>query len=202
MAAVAVAVAALMVTASGNLSNLTALDSARVLDGELWRILTGHLAHLTWRHYAVDAPAFVLLYATYARRTASSRALLLALAAALTVSLSVILAGMHEVYGGLSGLTCAGFSALVVGMIREQPRHPLPYLAGIVFLLYLVTAGGTASGVRVAQEAHLAGALTGAIFARGEKLRLVAHAQVTKATSRLASRSQILLRNVRQILGA
>ncbi|MCM2359785.1 MAG: rhomboid family intramembrane serine protease [Geobacteraceae bacterium] len=163
--AIIVAVIAALVTASAELSSLASLDSSRVMAGEFWRLFSGHAAHLSWRQYAMDAPVFILLYATYSRRVAPSSAMFLSLFAALSVSLAVILAGMHQVYGGLSGLSCAAVSAILVAMIMEQPRRTFPCLMGLVFCVYLLFMGGFASGVGVAHEAHVAGAASGLVFA-------------------------------------
>ena len=162
--AITVAIVAALVTASADLSSLASLDTSRVMAGEFWRLFTGHATHLSWRQYAIDAPVFILLYATYSRRVAPSSAVFLALFAALSVSLAVILAGMHQVYGGLSGLSCAAVSAILVAMIREHPRQTFPYLMGAMFCVYLLFTGGFASGVRVAHEAHVAGAVSGLVF--------------------------------------
>ncbi len=152
------------VTASADLSALASLDVSRVLSGELWRLLSGHTAHLTWRQYLVDAPAFAALYATYSRKSGSFSALALALLAALVVSIAVILSGNYQVYGGCSGLSCAALSAILLAAILEQPRQIAPYLVGFFYCLYLLFVGGAASGVQVAREAHLAGAVAGVIF--------------------------------------
>lgn len=163
--AIVVAIVAALVTASAELSSLASLDTSRVMAGEFWRLFSGHLAHLSWRQYAMDAPVFILLQATYGRRATPSAAIFLALSAALSVSVAVIFAGMHQVYGGLSGLSCAAVSAILVTMIVEQPRRTFPYLMGLVFCVYLLFTGGFASGVRVAHEAHVAGAASGLAFA-------------------------------------
>lgn len=162
--AILIAIIAALVTTSAELSSLAALDVAKVMDGEFWRLFSGHLAHLSWRHYAADVPVFTLLYITYARKTAPSSAVLLSIFAALSVSLVVIFAGMHQVYGGLSGLSCAAVSAILLTMIMEQPRQTLPYLMSIIYCIYLLCMGGHASGVKVAHEAHLAGAASGLAF--------------------------------------
>jgi membrane associated rhomboid family serine protease len=162
---IVIAICAGLVTASGHLSSLAALDVSQVRVGEWWRLLSGHLSHLSWRQYATDAPVFIALYASYGRRTTRFSALLLSLFAAVSVSLAVILAGVHQVYGGLSGLSCAAVSALLLGMILERPRQLFPYLMGGLFFCYLIFPGGITGGVRVAQEAHLAGAVSGLVFA-------------------------------------
>jgi membrane associated rhomboid family serine protease len=69
------------------------------------------------------------------------------------------------VYGGFSGLSCAAVSAILFTMIIEQPRRPSPYLMGLMYCVYLLFMESLASGVRVAHEAHVAGAVSGLIFA-------------------------------------
>ncbi len=160
-----IAVIAAVVTASADLSSIASLDVSRVLGGEVWRLVTGHLTHLTWRQYAVDTAAFVLLYATYGRKAGSVAAVCLFLFAALCVSASVVLMGTHQVYGGLSGLSCAALFALLFAAIMEQPRRVTAYLVGFVCCAYLYFMGGSGSGVNVAGEAHVAGSLAGMVFA-------------------------------------
>jgi len=160
----AVVLAAGAVTASAALSSLLALDTSRVLSGELWRLFTGHLAHLTWRHYAVDALAYWLLVTSYAAWRGSRAATGLALAACVSVSLTVVAFGLHPVYGGLSGLSCAAFAALVLAMLRDDPKDVWCYVLAALFGIYLMLGESLAAGIRVAPEAHWAGALTGAAF--------------------------------------
>jgi len=160
----AVVLAAGAVTASAALSSLFALDAARALDGELWRLFTGHLAHLTWRHYTADALGYWLLFSTYAAWRGSRAATGLALTASLVVSLTVVALGLHPVYGGLSGLVCGAFAALVLAMLLDRPRDVWGYALGAIFFLYLGLGESLIAGIRLAPEAHWAGALTGAAF--------------------------------------
>jgi rhomboid family GlyGly-CTERM serine protease len=163
--AVLVAVAAAILTASADLSSLSALDVSQVMAGELWRLFSGHLTHLSWRHYAVDAPVFMILYTVYSKQNTPSSAVLLALFAALSVSFSVILVGTHQLYGGLSGLSCAALSAILFSMVREDPKQIQPYFLCLAYGIYLMFMGGISSGVPVAHEAHIAGAFSGLVFA-------------------------------------
>jgi membrane associated rhomboid family serine protease len=156
---------AAVVTASADLSSIASLDTSRVLSGEVWRLLSGHITHLTWRQYAIDAPAFVILYATYSRMAGSTSSVSLALFSALAVSAAVIFAGMHQVYGGLSGLSCAALSAILLASIMEHPRHITVYFVGFAYCVYLLFPGGGASDVNVAGEAHIAGTMSGVVFA-------------------------------------
>lgn len=162
---IAIALAAAIVTASAKLSALAALDVELVRSGEFWRLFTGHLAHITWHQYAADASLFVILYVSYGKSCGASATLSLALLSALSVSLAIVFLGNYQVYGGLSGINCAAFSALLMGLIIAHPYWPIPWLIATAFGAYLAIGDkGIVSGVPVAAEAHLAGALTGALF--------------------------------------
>jgi rhomboid family GlyGly-CTERM serine protease len=189
MIAVATVIAGLagLVTASGHLSSLSALDASQVRAGELWRLFSGHLAHLSWRHYWVDAPVFIALYATYGRRTDRASALLLLLLAALTVSLTVLVADIHQVYGGLSGLSCAAVSAILLLLVLERPRQLFPYLMSAMYCCYLLFMGGASSGVPVAHEAHLAGSVAGVVFVLIKALRASGHFSYSFPSSSLGT---------------
>lgn len=155
-----------VITASAGLSSLASLDISLVMSGELWRLFTGHLMHLTWRHYALDAPVFFIVYLVYKRKTSGLSSIYLVFFSAITVSATVVVMGIHQVYGGLSGLSCAALSALLLKMILDAPRRILPYILVFIFLVYLLFLQGNASGINVAKEAHVAGTISGLAFER------------------------------------
>ena len=164
MAPLVVVLVAGIVTASETLSSHLALDVSRVHAGELWRLLSGHLSHLSWRHYVVDALAYWLLFSTYAARRGSVAATGLALLASMAVSVTVVVLGLHPVYGGLSGLICGACAALVVSMVLDKPNDVRGYVLALMFLVYLLLEKGLVAGIRVAHEAHWAGAVSGMVF--------------------------------------
>lgn len=156
-----------VITASASLSHFASLDVSMVMSGEVWRILTGHLTHLTWRHYALDAPVFLIVYLAYKRDSGGLSSLYLLIFSALVVSATIIIAGRHQVYGGLSGLSYAAISAILLNMLISRPRRILPYLLTFALLLYLFFLQGSTTGINginVAKEAHLAGILSGVTF--------------------------------------
>jgi membrane associated rhomboid family serine protease len=150
------------VTASADLSSHLALDVSRVLSGELWRVFTGHLAHLTWRHYVVDALAYWLLFSTYAASRSSTAANGLVIVASVVVSVTVVVFRQHPVYGGLSGLSCGACAALILAMVLDNPDGVWGYALALLFCAYLGLTESMVAGIRVAHEAHWAGALSGA----------------------------------------
>jgi membrane associated rhomboid family serine protease len=158
-----VVLAAGVVTASAALSSYLALDVSRVLSGELWRLFSGHLTHLTWRHYVVDAVAYWLLFSTYASLRSAMAATCLALVASAVVSVTVVVLRLHPVYGGLSGLCCGACAALILAMVLDKPNGVSGYALALLFCAYLGLAEGVIAGIRVAHEAHWAGALSGTV---------------------------------------
>jgi membrane associated rhomboid family serine protease len=157
----AVVLAAGAVTASAALSSHLALDVSRVLAGELWRVFSGHLAHLTWRHYAVDALAYWMLFSAYAARRNTMAATCLAIVASVAVSLTVVALGLHPIYGGLSGLSCGACAGLILAMVLDEPNDVWGYAFALLFCVYLALTDSLVAGIRVAHEAHWAGALSG-----------------------------------------
>lgn len=153
-----------VITASTDLSSYSALDVSLVNSGQVWRLFTGHLTHLTWRHYSVDAPVFLMAYMVYRKNTGGLGSFYLLILSAIIVSAAVVFAGTHQIYGGLSGLSCAAISAIVFKIILDSPRRIPPYILMFAFLFYLLFMQGNASGINVAKEAHLAGTLTGVTY--------------------------------------
>ncbi len=156
---------AAVATASAELSSLLSMDASQVLSGEVWRLISGHVTHLTWRHYLWDAPVFVLLFTVYERKDGAMPATMLALCSSVAVSLTVVMAGAHQLYGGLSGLSSAALSAILTSLIVQRQQRLVACGIGLAFGAYLLFSDGGISGVRIAGEAHAAGAVTGMIFA-------------------------------------
>ncbi len=97
------------------------LTRSGVANGELWRLFTGHLAHYSLYHFAVDAGTFAILGSIVERRLGAGRWALLLSASALLISLTFLgLEPSLDSYRGLSGLDCAAFAA---ALILEARKH-------------------------------------------------------------------------------
>lgn len=147
-----------------------AWDREAILNGEVWRILTGNLTHTNWPHMIMNALALAIITfifrAHFSARPYSYLLVLLASAVGLGIFASDIMW-----YAGLSGVLHGLFGW---GAVRDIQTR---YQGGWLLLLGLAGKigweqlfGGAASsaaliGARVATEAHLAGALTGVVFA-------------------------------------
>ncbi|MCW2307143.1 rhombosortase [Rhodobium gokarnense] len=99
-------------------------DRALVFDGELYRLLTGHLVHLDGRHLLFNAGAFAMLGAVYETSEASRGrfALLMAGAIVAVSAFLVVLAPDTTAYCGLSAALNALFAATVLSLWRDT-RH-------------------------------------------------------------------------------
>jgi rhomboid family GlyGly-CTERM serine protease len=152
---------------------LFTLDLAQVAQGEWWRLMTGHLAHLSWRHYVLDLTALGLVL-RLCRTTGMTgmtgmtgrRLATTALLSMVTASLVVLLFRPVEVYGGISAVTVGLMTAGALDLAMKGAR-----LSGIALLLTLAAkiaaeaAGLSASAVTPVWQAHLAGVAAGAMTA-------------------------------------
>lgn len=145
-------------------------DRTAILAGAGWRLFTGNFVHLGWSHLAEDMAGYVLLWLLFEDVLPGWRCPALIVVGALGVGLG-LLAGDPQLlwYVGISGalntLWLAGAMCLmrrgeglgwVLGLfllgklVYEQTLGPLPFSEA--------TTGG-----RVVVDAHLYGALTGAL---------------------------------------
>lgn len=113
-------------------------------DGGVWRLLTGHLAHYSLYHFAVDAGTLLVVGRLVERHWGARRWALVCAASALSISLAFLLFETRlDVYRGLSGLDCTAFAAM---LSIEARRHRGPALAlAVVFaakLAYEQITGG------------------------------------------------------------
>ena len=142
-----------------------------VLRGELWRLLTGSFVHLGWAHLARDALGLFLIWGLY-REALDERAWVgVLLVSALAVGLG-LLAFSPQIawYVGISGVLFGFFCA---GALSELPRRPVysgALLLGMTAVIGWTLKAGALPGEtrglggKVVPQAHLYGAIGGAIF--------------------------------------
>lgn len=169
----ALALIALMVAIAGD----TAAEQLRyereaILQGELWRLLSGHLAHLGWSHLFLNLAGLGLLWVLLGQAFNPLGWLALLLISSFTISFGLlVLNPLLHWYVGLSGLLHTILLAGAVALTAQRERE------GAVLLLLAVaklaweqlvgplpgseeTAGGT-----VVVDAHLYGAIAGGVLA-------------------------------------
>lgn len=145
----------------------------KILDGELWRLLTGHWLHLNVPHFVLNIMAGLVLmvwlkpYVSFAEIALQ----LFLLSTLLSLCLLVFIPQL-DWYGGLSGIL---HGLLCLYSIRLCFSQRSPWWAGIFLLVWVKIAveqyaGSTSQVVllddfAVVLEAHLLGAILGTLLA-------------------------------------
>ena len=117
-------------------------DRQAILDGQLWRLVTGNLVHWSPEHLALDVGGFLLLGLVSERplRGAFVR-LCLVLSLAIGVALLIFLPRL-EIYRGLSGVDSGLFTAALAveaAQARFEPRRWLwLFPAAAIFVVKVV----------------------------------------------------------------
>lgn len=144
---------------------------AAVLRGELWRLVTCNSVHLGWMHLARDLAGLFLIWSLVGD-SLDERSWLWALGAtALAVGLGLLVFNPDiRWYVGISGVL---FGLCCAGVLCQLPSRPV-FSAGLLLGLISIIAwaldagalpGETAGlGGKVVPQAHLYGALGGAVF--------------------------------------
>jgi len=147
-------------------------DRGALANGQLWRAVTGHFVHLSWSHFLLNLGAFFLVWMIVGDRLAPRIWVLV---------IAVCVAGMglgfwfmaHELqwYVGMSGLLHGLLMAGLIVGIRSFPTESLLIGSFVMTKLIFEQFSGplpgseSVSGGAVIVDAHLYGALSGAIFA-------------------------------------
>lgn len=156
------------------LRDIMIYDRAAIMSGELWRLITGHVMHFSWRHISWNCVVLLLTGITieYRRYPGYSA---LCLLSALTISLSLLLFRKTlTLYCGLSGVVTALVVYLCLNEIQEDQQNSILWIGALIFVLGKITLEfvrreplfvslNQESGI-VVPEAHLSGFLTGAWY--------------------------------------
>jgi rhomboid family GlyGly-CTERM serine protease len=153
-------------------------DRSAILHGEFWRVVTGNFVHLGSGHLLEDMAGAVLLWLLFEAELPGWRMPLVILAGSLGVGFGLLLGNPEvEWYVGISGALDTLWAVGAMALLRRHDRFGW-LLAGflIVKLAYEQLLGPlpfstvTARG-EVIVDAHLYGALTGAVLGFGWALR-------------------------------
>lgn len=142
-------------------------DRGAILDGEIWRLVTGPLAHFTGDHLFFNALVFAAAgYLVERKRPRLFAGLCLASALAASLFLFFLSPGI-AIFGGLSGIATMAVVFLAVDEIRSGSRGA--FLWSLVVALaagkiILETVMGSplfaaAGGIALVPSAHVTGAL-------------------------------------------
>ncbi|WP_455206612.1 rhombosortase [Kaarinaea lacus] len=146
-------------------------DRNAIFSGEIWRLFTGHLAHLSWSHLLMNLLGLALVWGLFDRYLPTKRWLHVMIFGAFGISLLLLVVDSHLLYYvGLSGVLHAMFLVGCLYDLRITGRWDAKLLLVIIIVKLLweqlvgplpgseITAGGS-----VVVDAHLFGALMGLI---------------------------------------
>jgi len=129
------------------LISLLEYDRGAILDGQLWRLLTGNLVHWSREHFLLDVGAFAVVGLLYERHLGRHYPwVLLVCGLAVGGGMLVFLPEM-SIYRGLSGVDSGQFAAAVCVEFHLARRDVRRWLwvapAAAVFLLKIVSECAT-----------------------------------------------------------
>lgn len=141
----AISAAALLVYFLPGLKPLLIYDRAAVAHGELWRLLTGNLVHLSNAHLTLDVAAFLIAGTIIEQRGYRHFTTLCVSAAALIGVAIYLFEPALQFYGGLSGVVTAAVVYLCLEGMTEQGSWRwlcAAMLAGLSAKLWIELASG------------------------------------------------------------
>ncbi len=142
-------------------------DRAAILDGEAYRLLTGHLVHLDLRHLGFNAGAFAMLGAVY-ETSGAPRGRYVTLMLGSMAAISAVLLGLSPQtlsYCGLSAVLNALFAATVLGLWRDTRQVVwLLFLLGDLMKIGFEWRFGSIFNADLAWAPHYGAHLTGFLF--------------------------------------
>jgi rhomboid family GlyGly-CTERM serine protease len=135
--------------------------------GEWWRLLTGHVVHLGWRHFALNVMGLALMWALFFPDYSPARWAVILLASVLAIDVAFLaIERQIDWYVGLSGSLHGVMVAGTVAHIRRRERDAFILAPFLVIKLAWEQLGGAMPyssdpGGNVVVDAHLYGALGG-----------------------------------------
>lgn len=149
-------------------------DRGAILHGEVWRLVSGNFVHLGAGHLLEDMAGLVLLWLLCGEVLPGWRTPLAVLAGSVAVGLGLLLGDPGvEWYVGISGALDTLWAAGALGFIRRRDRFGWVLMGFLLAKLAYEQLWGplpfstASSGGTVIVDAHLYGALAGALLGFG-----------------------------------
>ena len=153
-------------------TELLKYDRLAIIDGEYWRLLSGHFAHLGPEHLLLNLAGLVLVWLLVGRQYTTSQWLIVTAFSLVVISLGFWFLDPNLIwYVGLSGLLHGLLIAGAIHGIKTQPVESIIIVVAVAakliyeqFIGPLPGSEATAGGA-VITNAHLYGAFGGATVA-------------------------------------
>lgn len=147
-------------------------DRSAILAGEVWRLLSAHIAHLGWGHLAMNLAGLALIWMLFGRLYTTLQWCAVTVFCMIGISLGLLALqpGVHW-YVGLSGVLHGLFVAGALASLAAGYRAELALLGLLIVKLaweqlYGALPGSAdLAGGSVLVESHLYGAITGLVAA-------------------------------------
>lgn len=147
-------------------------DRGAILNYELWRLITGHLSHLTVTHALLNLTGLITIGFIFFSYFSIKQWLIVIVTSMLTIDLLFLILNPElEWYTGMSGVLHGMFIAGCIAAIKSGAHLEIAFLVGLILkLLWDQYAGPSQISVEltggdVITEAHLYGAIGGGIVA-------------------------------------
>ena len=154
-------------------------DRIWILEGETWRLISGHLTHLGWSHLALNGAGMALVWFLVGERFDTLGWWIIICTSVVAINLGLWLLTPHLIwYVGLSGLLHGLLAAGIVARLRPPDGETLLLAALLLAKLAWEQFGGSipgselASGGPVVVDAHLYGAAGGVLGALLLRIRV------------------------------
>lgn len=145
-------------------------DREAIFSGELWRLLTGNLAHLGWSHLLMNLAGLILICILFGKRLNRLTWAVISLVSALFVTVGLLIfSPLTSWYVGLSGML---HGLLIAGIFANIARgYKLEYLLLFVIIGKLfweqwqgpLPGSESLAGGNVVVNSHLYGGIAGLI---------------------------------------
>lgn len=167
-----IAVVAFLIQAAGpEASRALRYERAAILHGQWWRLLTGNLVHMGWSHLWLNLAGLLLVWLLFKDQIPLRVWIASLLVSFLGVGLGLLWGSPHLAwYVGLSGALHGLFVTGAVLCVRQGYRFEILLLVLVAAkLVYEQNVGPLpgseeVSGGHVAVDAHLYGAISGALL--------------------------------------
>ncbi|MEQ8377401.1 rhombosortase [Parvibaculum sp.] len=174
-------------------SDMLIFDRAKIMDGELWRLVSGHLVHLNFQHLIWNGLAYLVLavMARHDEGISYTRQGAIIFAGVVAIDTAILLSPTQlSHYAGFSGVLNALWAVMIVEAWRQK-RSGFIALIGFLSLAKIVYEAVTAETLffytpwPAAFEGHAGGAVAGLLFLVAERAWPVPFSRARRLVSRI-----------------